>query len=111
MAVVGVLEDDDLLGAGVGAREAQGEIVGLGSGADKEAHAQGVGKGGGESERVLGQVVVEIAGVGVEFGHLPLTGGDHPGVAVADMADIVDEIEDIAGRDRHRGTGHGRGRS
>ncbi len=93
VAVVGVLENQNLLGVGVGARQPQGEIVGLGSGADEETHAQGVGEGGAEPERILRQVVVEIAGVGVELGHLALTGGDHVRVAVTDMADVVDQIE------------------
>ena len=92
--MVGVLEDDDLLRPGVGAREAQGEIVGLGAGADEKADAQRIGKGRTELQGVLGQEVVQVAGVGVELRHLPLTGGDHVRVAVADVADVVDQIEE-----------------
>ena len=69
-AVIGVILDDDLTAPGVGSSEAQGEIVGLGAGADEEAHAQWVRQGGGEPLGVLHDVVVEVAGVRVEQGHL-----------------------------------------
>ena len=64
----------------------------------KKQTLRGSGKVAVSLERVLGQVVVQIAGVGVELGHLALPGGDHLRVAVADVADVVDQVEDSAGR-------------
>ena len=72
VAVVGVVERDDLPGAGVDARHAQGEVVGLGARVDEEDHAQLVGEGGHEALGVKDQVVVQEPVVGVEDGHLLL---------------------------------------
>ena len=72
VAVVGVVERDDLPGAGVDARHAQGEVVGLGARVDEEDHAQLLGEGGDEALGVQDQVVVQEPVVRVEDGHLLL---------------------------------------
>ncbi len=46
-----------------------------------------------EPQRVLGQVVVQVACIGVELCRLASSRFDHPGVAVAHVANIVDQVE------------------
>ena len=92
--MVGVVHDDDLAAAGVGAGEPQRQIVGLGPGAHEITDRQRIGQGGREARDILGQIVVKVAGVGVE--ELPSGAGrrhDHAGVAVAHVADVVDQVE------------------
>ena len=77
----------------MGAGEAQGEVVGLGAGVGEETDLEGLGESAGKSQRVLGQIVVQVTGVCVELGHLLVGGGHNGRVAVADVADIVDQVE------------------
>ena len=91
--MVRVVEDDQLVRSGVGPGETQGKVVGLGAATDEEADVERFRKGRGELQHVLGEIVVKVAGVGVELGHLPLGRLHHSRVAMAHMADVVDQVE------------------
>ena len=92
--MVAVLEHEHVPAAGVGVRQPQREVVGLRARVDEHAHPQRVGHQLHQPARVLGDRGVQVAGVGVEPRHLPLPRLDHPRVAVADVADVVDEVEE-----------------
>ena len=96
MPVVGVVEHDHVAAAGVRVGEPQREIVGLRAAVDEEAHVQRVRERRREPARVVDHRPVQVARVGVEHLHLALPGGDHPRVAVADVRDVVDQIEEGA---------------
>ena len=77
VAVVGVVERDDLPRAGVDAGHAQGQVVGLRARVDEEDDAEFLGKRGDEALGVQDQVVVQEPVVCVEDRHLllPCRGG------------------------------------
>ena len=93
VAVVGYIYHHHVPLPSVGTGQAQGEFVGLGAGADKEADAERVGEGGGEPLRIFNDVVMKVAGVGVENAGLVGECLGDVGVAVADVGDVVDHIE------------------
>ena len=72
------------------------QFVGLAARVYEKSYAQGFGKSVGDSAEVLGETIVDISRVGVEKGHLSCTGLCYFGVGVADMADVVDQVE-VAG--------------
>ena len=61
--------------------------------AHEEADAERVGQGGREAPGVLGQAVVQVAGVGVEHRHLLLAGAHHAGVRMTHVRDVVDAVQ------------------
>jgi hypothetical protein len=93
VAVIAVLDADEVPGAGAGADEAQCEVVRLAAGVDEEAHRQRLGQRGGEALGIAEHLVVEVAGVGVEHRHLPGSGRDDMRVRMADVRDVVDRVE------------------
>jgi hypothetical protein len=96
VAVIGMLEDENVFAAGVRAGEAKGQFVGFTSGIDEEADTQGRGQKSDETLGVVIGVVVEVAGVGVEGGELALNGADNTGMRVADKGDVIVDVEEGA---------------
>ena len=96
VTVVGVLENDDVFAMGKSARKAKRQFVGLGAGVEEIAEVEGRGEEGGEPFGIAIDVVVEVAGVGVEQADLLLNGRDDAGVGVADEGDIVVNVEESA---------------
>ena len=96
VAVVGVLEDDHVFAAGVGAGQAQGQLVGLAAGVHEEADAQGLGQEVRQPLGVAVDVVVEVARVGVEQRDLALHRADHARVAVPHEGHVVVDVEEGA---------------
>ena len=93
VAVVGALDHEKVPPAGVGSGEPQRQLVGFAARVDHEADGEWLRQGRGQAGRVVGQLRVEVAGVGVEQRHLTLPGRHHVWMAVADVADVVDEVE------------------
>ena len=93
VAVVGRLEDDGVLTAGVRPGQAEGQLVGLAGRVEDVADAERRRHEGREPFRVADEVVVEIAGVRVQEGHLVLNRADDAGMAVADEGDVVVGVE------------------
>ena len=93
VAVVGVLEHDDVLAARERAREPQGQLVGLAAGVDEERDLQGLGQERGEPLRVAHDVLVEVARVGVEQRDLLLRGPHDAGVGVSHQRHVVVAVE------------------
>ena len=80
----------------MGSSDSDSQLVGLAARVNEETHAQRFGKSVGDSAEVLGETIVDISRVGVEKCHLSCTGLCYFGVGVADMADVVDQVE-VAG--------------
>ena len=93
MPVVGVVEHDHVLAAGVCRGEPQREVVGLRARVHEEAHVQRVRERRRQRPRVVDHRSVQVARVRVQLRHLPRAGLDHARVAVADVGDVVDEVE------------------
>ena len=91
--VVCALHDDHVPTTGGGTRQPQGKLVRLAPGADEEADLEIPGHRFREAPCVLDQVVVQVPGVRVEGRHLAGGRVHHPGVAVPDVADVVDAIQ------------------
>ncbi len=94
VAVVSVLEDEDVLAAGVRAGDAQSEFIGFAAGVDEVADAKRRGEERSEALCVTIGVVVEIAGVGVEDGELVLDGANDARMRVADERNIIVDVEE-----------------
>ena len=93
MAVIGVFEDDNVLTIGVGTSKAKGEFVGFAAGVEEVADSQWGGQKRGETFSVAEDVVVEIAGVGVEQSELLLGSGDYARVGMANEGDVIINVE------------------
>jgi hypothetical protein len=93
MPVIGGVEHDHVALAGVRARQPQRQLVRLAGGVDEEAHAQRRRQQRAEAFGIAHDVVVQIAGVGVEQGQLRLCCPHHARVAVAHMRHVVVHIE------------------
>jgi hypothetical protein len=91
--VVGVLKDENVFAAGVGASEAESQFVGFAAGAEEITDLQGRRKQGGKAFGVAKDIIVEIARVGVEESELLLDGRDDTRVRVADEGDVVVDVE------------------
>ena len=76
--------------------KAQGQFVGFAARIDKETHVERVRHGRDQSLRVGIEVVVQVARVGVQHGHLPLPGLDDARMAVADVGHVVIGIQVFA---------------
>ena len=92
-AVVGPAEHEHVARPGVGARQAQRQVVGLAPRAHEVAHVERTGEGGSQPAGVLDDVVVQVARVGVELRHLARACGDHVGVTMSDVAHVVHAVE------------------
>ena len=86
---------DDAVLASDGARNLDGQIVGLGAGAHEEARLEPVGKHGSKPFGQTHDLLVEISGVGVELGGLTSECGDDAGVGVADRRHVVVAVEQL----------------
>ena len=93
MPVIGVVEHDHVLAAGVCRGEPQREVVGLRARVHEEAHVQRVRERRRQRPRVVDHRSVQVARVRVQLRHLPRAGLDHARVAVADVGDVVDQVE------------------
>ena len=96
VAMVGVLQDQDIFTASVSASDAESEFVGFATGIDEIADAERRGKERSEALGVTIGVVVEIARVGVEDGELVLYGANDTRMRVADEGDIIVDVEKSA---------------
>lgn len=88
-----LVQGDDVLVAGVRARQPQRQVVGLGARVDEEADRQRLRHEVGEALRAQHQVVVQEAVVGVEHRELAGGGRHHVGLAVADWGKREDLVE------------------
>jgi len=93
VAVICVLEDDDVFAASVRAGEAESKLVRLAAGVEEVANLKWRRQQFGETFRVAEDIVVEIARVGVEQRKLLLSGGDNTRVGMADEWDVVVGVE------------------
>ena len=93
VAVIGVFEDDDVFAVSVGTSETQSEFVGFAAGIHEVADTEWSGKKLGEAFGVVENVVVEIAGIGVEQGKLRGSGVSDARVRVTDERNIVVDVE------------------
>jgi hypothetical protein len=96
VAVVGVLEDQNILAAGVRAGDAEREFVGLAAGIDEVADAEWRGEKRSEALGITIGVVVEIARVGVEDAELILDGANDASMRVSDEGNIIVDVEESA---------------
>jgi hypothetical protein len=67
--------------------------VATASAANKKENGQGIREFLFKPESIFDDVVMEVAGVGVEHGHLFLRGPDDPGMAMPDMGNVVDGVQ------------------
>ena len=93
VAVVAVLQADEVGRAGRGADQPQRELVGLAAGVHEEADVEPVREGRDDALGVRQDGVVQVAGVGVEHRHLPRAGGDHARVRVPHVGHVVDRVQ------------------
>src|SRR5579859_4419946 len=93
VAVVGVFKDDEVFAASVGARQAQRKFVRFAAGIYEKADAQRLGQKMSQALSVAIDIVVKIAGVGIEESDLLLHGPQHARMAVPDKRDIVVDVE------------------
>ena len=80
MAMVGTIEHQHVLSSGGGARQPDGQVVGLRAGVDEEADLQRIGQKCCKAFAVFEDALVEVAGVRGERAHLPMQGIHDAGV-------------------------------
>ena len=93
VAVIGVLEDNDVFAAGVSAREAKSEFVGFAARVQEITNFERRRQKHGKTLGVFEYVVVEIASVGVEQRQLFLGGSDDARMRMANKGDVVVHVE------------------
>src|SRR6266849_3427476 len=93
VAVVGVLQNDDVFSSRMRAREAQSQLISLAPGIHKKTNAQRVGKQPRQPLGVAVDVVVKIARVRVQQRKLRLRRLDHARVAVPYERHVVVNVE------------------
>ena len=93
VAVVRTVEHNDVAPVCRRPGHPEGQLVGLAPGAHEEAHFQRIGHRAREPPGVLDDIVVQVAGVGVEGRDLPLRRLDNARVAVPHVAHVVHAIE------------------
>ena len=96
VAVVGPVEDEQVPLSGMGPRQAEGEVVGLAPGVHEETHTERFGQLCAEAFGVVHEVVVQVAGVGIQHRHLAVGRRDHPGMAVSHVGHVVHGVEEGA---------------
>ena len=94
VSVVGAVQDKNIFGACCSASESKCKFVGFSPGVDHEACVQFIRHRLAESFCVVCQVLMEIPGVGIQFSRLSGDGIGHTRMAMADVADIVDQVEE-----------------
>ncbi len=96
VAMVRALEDDHVGAPGSCSRQAQRQVVGLRAGVDQVADRQRFGERRREPVGVAHQELVQVAGIGVEHGALPMQRVDDGRVGVPHVADVVHGVEEGA---------------
>ncbi len=91
--MVGAADHQRAPAAGGRLGEPPGEVVGLAARAHEKADRQRRRQGGGQPFGVAQDALVQVAGIGVEQGHLAAAGFHHPRMAVADVGHVVDRVE------------------
>ena len=92
--MISTVHHDHIPSARVSPGHTQSQLIGLAPGTDEIDNGKGVWEGGHQPVGVLNQKVVEIPGVGVQKGHLILSGPDDTWMVVPHMRDIVDAIQE-----------------
>ena len=98
VSVVGKLRHDHAFPAGPGPGKSHRQFVGLASRATEHADTKLVRKLGRQPLRVIERRLVQITGVGVEGLGLFADGFDHVRMAMADMGDVVVNVQVPAAR-------------
>ena len=93
VAVVGVVEHEHVATAGVGAREAQGQVVRLAAGVREEHHRQRIRQRVSQPPGVADERTVQVAGVGVQLAGLPRESSHDPRVCVPHVGHVVHQVE------------------
>ena len=96
VAVIGGLQHDHVTLAGEGPRQAQRQFVGLAARVDEVTHAQRLWQKGGQLFGIAGDVIVQVARVGVEHAHLPLRRRHHARVVVSHVRHVVVRVQVLA---------------
>ena len=92
-AVVGPVQHDRLITACVIARHTQHQAVGLTPRAAKGRYAKALWQSAGQAFGVFDDIVVQVAGIGVEQRSLAGQGLDHVGMTMAQVADVVEAVQ------------------
>ena len=93
VTVVGAVHHDNVLPSGIGAGQAQRQLIGFAAGTDKIANLQWLREFCQQTTGIFDNGVVQIARIGVEHRHLKLSRPDDMGMTVTHMAHIVDTIQ------------------
>ncbi len=91
--MVGAVDDEEAFAARVRGCKSQRQLVGFAARIDEEAGVEGGRKRRAEALCVRREAVEQVTCVGVELRHLALSGFDDARMTVADVADVVDEIQ------------------
>ena len=89
VAVVGRLQHNQITMASVGASQPQRQFIGLAAGVDEKADLQRSGQGGTQQLGVSIHEIVQIAGVGIQQGHLFAGRAHYLGMTVANVGHVV----------------------
>src|SRR6266478_5289466 len=98
VTVVGVLQNDNVLAAGMGTGKPKRQFIGLAAGIYEEADAQRFREQSRQAFGIAIDVVVQIASVGIEQRKLFLRGFDDARMTVPDKRNVVVHVEIRAAR-------------
>ncbi len=93
VAMIGGIDYDDVFTPGVRSCESQRQLIGFAARTNKVANRERRRQRSTEALCVAYQVFVQVAGVGVEHGHLLLPRFDHARMAMPDVTDVVHGIK------------------
>jgi len=93
VAVIGTVHHNHIMLPCVIPGQAQGQFIGFTAGTYQKTNFQGMWKFQQQALSVFDNIVVQVAGVGVQNGHLKLAGRNDMGMAVAHMANVIDSIQ------------------
>ena len=93
VTVVGVLQNDNVLAAGMGTGKPKRQFIGLAAGIYEEADAQRFREQSRQALSVAIHVIVQIASVGIEQRKLLLRGFDDARMTVPDKRHVVVHVE------------------
>ena len=96
--VISTVNDDDIIPAGIGARQAQRQFIRFAAAVYQKHDAQRVRQRCSEPLAVFDQQFMQIARVGIEPGHLLARGLHDIGMTVSDVRDVIDAVEITATR-------------
>ncbi len=94
MPVIRPVEDDHVVASGGGAGHPQGQVVGFAARVAEVEAVEARRQRSGEALGVGEDVLVQVAGVGVETRRLGRDGGDDARMAVPDVGDVVVAVEE-----------------